>query len=165
MKNKNSVQLFLACLALAGATAFSLLPSGCSSTQTLDTAGVYGSGHALGTNSITLIGGVASTNQAVMVAGMALFQIDASIQEAVDGLESFVDWEYLNRAALAQWPAIKKAADAVRANTPKWAAAVEKQRDAYAAMPNVANQTALEIILKQGVTALSQAQSLMAAHK
>jgi hypothetical protein len=90
-----------------------------------------------------------------------LYAADLTITTSYDLLHTFVSWEYQNRAALASNPEIKKAADAVRANSEKWFSDVEKVRDAYAALPSPENKTALTTALSVLQTASSVAVQFM----
>jgi hypothetical protein len=73
-----------------------------------------------------------------------LYAADRTIVEAYDVLHSFVKFEFQNRAALANNPEIKKAADTVRQNAQTWVTSAINLRDAYAAAPTPENQKALQ---------------------
>lgn len=73
----------------------------------------------------------------------ALYVADTTLVSAYTILDRFVTFEYEHRAALAGQPAIRKAADEIRLNAPRWFADVGIARDAYAAHPVAANLTAL----------------------
>ena len=83
-----------------------------------------------------------------------LYAQDVGIRAAYDTVHTFVLWEYQNRKALANKPEIRKSADYMRVNMPKWMASVVALRDAYAAVPNDANLASLQralLIIKEAM--------------
>jgi len=86
-----------------------------------------------------------------------LYTADVALTGAYDALHAFVRWEYENRAALASQPEIRQAADRVRAQAPQWFASAMALRDAYAATPSTANQSALASALAVIQAAVTQA--------
>ena len=86
-----------------------------------------------------------------------LYAADQVLADAYDALHGFVQWEYDNRAALAGQPAIRLAADRVRAQAPQWFHSALALRDAYAANPTAPNQDALTSALAVIQAAVSQA--------
>lgn len=111
--------------ALASLLAANLLLTGCAS---LDPTGVY------------------QGNQ-------ALYQADLVLASSYDALHGFVQWEYDNRAALNSTPAIRAAADNVRAGAPQWFSGALACRDACQTNSSAANQAALQ----QALAVLQQA--------
>ena len=91
-----------------------------------------------------------------------LYTSDLALGEAYDALHAFVQWEYDNRAALASQPAIRQAANQVRAQSPKWFSAAMALRDAYASAPTAANRDALVGALAVIQQAVSQAAAWQA---
>jgi hypothetical protein len=88
-----------------------------------------------------------------------LYAQDVGIRAAYDTIHTFVTWESQNRAALKSNPDIKKAADVMRKNTPKWMTTAIALRDAYASVPSTANLAALQqslAVLKAAMTEASQ---------
>ncbi len=88
-------------------------------------------------------GGVDATG-AMKTPDRMLYDADFAIATAYDALHGFVTFELQNRAALAGTPAIKEAADKIRAGSPKWFASAVAVRDAYAGNPSAENRTALQ---------------------
>ncbi len=76
-------------------------------------------------------------------ADKVLYDADLLIASSYDLLHNFVTFEFQNRAILASDPAIKQAADRVRAGAPRWFGSALALRDAYKASPNDPNKTAL----------------------
>lgn len=93
-----------------------------------------------------------------------LYDADVAILASYDLLHAFVQWEFTNRASLAQWPEIRQAADTVRKNAEKWDAAAEALRDAYAGNPTAANRTALSTGLSVLQAASAQASKFLVEH-
>ena len=91
-----------------------------------------------------------------------LYTADVTLADAYDALHGFVQWEYANRAALASQPAIRESADRVRAEAPQWFASALAVRDAYAAAPTTANQSALASALAVIQAAVTQAAAWQA---
>lgn len=84
-----------------------------------------------------------------------LYNADRAITGAYDILDTFVTWEYQNRAALASQPEITKAADAVRANAKQWIRSAVHMREVYASNPTPENRKTLEnaiAVLRQAMT-------------
>ena len=86
-----------------------------------------------------------------------LYAADQTLGDAYTALHRFVQWEYDNRAALASQPAIRQAADQVRAQSPQWFAAALALRDAYAASSTAADADALATALAVIQAAVTQA--------
>lgn len=92
--------------------------TGCANSTKLDPAGVY--------------------------AGDAtLFNADQVIVGTYDVFNTFVTWEYTNRLALSGTPAIKQAADNVRAHGQQWIQSASALRDAYKVSPTADGKTKL----------------------
>ncbi len=64
-----------------------------------------------------------------------LYSADLTLTSSYTVLDTFLTWEYTNRAALAGNPGITKAADNIRTNAKHWFSSAEALRDAYAASP------------------------------
>ena len=111
-----------------------LIPTGCG---TLDPSGVY-KGDAV------------------------LYRSELGINTSYELIHTFVEWELDNRAALARWPEIRKAADDMRKNTPRWKATADAMHDAYAAYPSDTNREALTKALNILKTAMTEATKYMA---
>lgn len=73
-----------------------------------------------------------------------LYRADTAITASYDVFDTFVTFEYINRAALASKPEIKKAADKIRANAKKWTDSAIVLREAYVAAPTPENRDALK---------------------
>jgi hypothetical protein len=86
-----------------------------------------------------------------------LYNADFAIATAYDALHGFVTFEFQNRAALTNTPAIKQAADKIRAGAPNWFASAVAVRDAYAGNPSVENRTALQKALDTLQSAIVEA--------
>jgi len=78
---------------------------------------------------------------------VTLYQTDKTITSSEALLHSFVSWELQNRTLLAQWPEIKKVADAVRGQAPGAIKAAIAARDAYANAKTAENANTLSITL------------------
>jgi len=88
-----------------------------------------------------------------------LYAQDVGIRAAYDTVHTFVLWEYQNRKALTANPEIRKSADYMRTNMPKWMGTSIALRDAYAAVPSTANLAALQqalAVLKAAMTEAAQ---------
>jgi hypothetical protein len=90
-----------------------------------------------------------------------LYHAELTITTSYDVLHTFVAWEKENRAALVQWPDVKKSADTIRRGAPHWFKTAHALRDAYLAAPTPDNRAALERILKVLRTALGEAAFYM----
>lgn len=86
-----------------------------------------------------------------------LYNADFGIAVAYDALHAFVKFEFDNRAAMAGTPAIKAAADKIRAGAPGWFKSAVAVRDAYASNPNAENRSALQQALDVLQTAIVEA--------
>lgn len=93
----------------------------------------------------------------------ALYTQDVGIRAAYDTIHAFVLWEYQNRSALATKPEIRKAADQLRTDTPRWITTAIALRDAYAAVPSNDNLMKLQQALAVIKTGMVQATSYMSA--
>jgi hypothetical protein len=76
-----------------------------------------------------------------------LYNADVAITTAYDVLHRFVTWEYENRAALAPWPEIKRAADQVRLNSPGLINSAITLRETYAATKTSAARDSLSTVI------------------
>ncbi len=72
-----------------------------------------------------------------------LFDADLAIATFYDALQGFVKWEFDNRASLSGTPAVKQAADKIRAGAPQWFKSAVAVRDAYAGNPSDENRNML----------------------
>jgi hypothetical protein len=63
---------------------------------------------------------------------------------ALDAVDTFVRWECEHRAALADVPEIKEAADYLRRNAPEWFATARELTRSYKLNPTEANGVNLE---------------------
>ena len=86
-----------------------------------------------------------------------LYNADFAIATAYDALHGFVKWEYDNRQALAGTPAIKTAADKIRAMAPGAFKSAIAVRDAYAGNPSEENRSALQKALDTLQAAIAEA--------
>jgi hypothetical protein len=92
-----------------------------------------------------LLAGCASLDpNGVYQGNLTLYQTDVALASSYDVLHGFVEWEYNNRAAMSSTPAIKAAADRVRAGAPQWFASALALRDAWQANPSSTNQASLQ---------------------
>lgn len=111
-KTKTMKKLFLLTVALTALCAPLAILSGCSTT--LAPAGVY-KGDAF------------------------LYAVDQTVKLQYTGLQTFVKWEADNRSEITnRWPAVTKAADAVRKNAPGWFALEGVARADYIAAAAIA---------------------------
>jgi len=122
-------------LALVALLTIGALAPGC--TRSLDPAGVYAGDDVLHTTELT-------------------------ITTSYEVVQTFVTWEKENRAALAQYPELTKAADAMRSGAPQWFKSAHALRDAYAADPSPENRDQLQTSLRLLRAALTEAASYMA---
>lgn len=90
-----------------------------------------------------------------------LYHAELSTRTSYDLLHVFVQWELDNRAALAKWPEITKAADHIRLNAKQWFATANNLHDAYAADPSQDNRDKLQTALAVLQTALLEANGYM----
>ncbi len=90
------------------------------------------------------------------------FNADVTITSTYTLFDSYVTWEYKNRAALATFPAATKLADNIRANAKHWFTSAEGLRDAYAASPTAENRANLQKALAVLQAALLEASTYMA---
>jgi hypothetical protein len=98
---------------------------------------------ALGASS--LLAGCGSLDPTGVYQGnTALYQTDVALASSYEVLHGFVQWEYDNRAAMSSTPAIKAAADRVRAGAPQWFGSALALRDAWQANPTSTNQASLQ---------------------
>ena len=98
---------------------------------------------ALGASS--LLAGCGSLDPTGVYQGnTALYQADVALASSYEVLHGFVQWEYDNRAAMSSTPAIKAAADRVRAGAPQWFGSALALRDAWQANPSSTNQASLQ---------------------
>lgn len=123
---------------LVGITVSSLLLAGCVSSGDLAPEGVY-QGKAV------------------------LFNTDTTLNSAYASMDTFLKWEYDNRAVFStQMPEIKKAADHIRANGQQWINSAFALRDVYELNPTEENRANLQQILTVIRTALLEAAKYMA---
>ena len=92
----------------------------------------------------------------------ALYQSELAITTSYEVIHTFVTWEHDNRAALAKWPEIKRAADTMRAGAKQWVTSAHALHDAYRTDPSAPNKAALTKALDLLRTALTQAAGYMA---
>lgn len=85
------------------------------------------------------------------------YRADLAITTSYDLLHTFVKWEYDNRAALKQWPEVRKSADFVRANAKRWISSAVAAREAYSRAPAEDTRAALERALAVLRTATAEA--------
>ena len=90
-----------------------------------------------------------------------LYGADLSITTSEQVIHGFVLWEFQNRAALAKWPEITKAADVMRQKAPQWDKTARALRSAYKANPSDANKAALQLVLAEMQTAMTEASGYM----
>jgi hypothetical protein len=76
-----------------------------------------------------------------------IYEADNAIKNSHALLQDFVTWEASNRAVLAQWPDIRKAADKIFTEGPAMFASMNALKEAYAADPTDANRAALQTSL------------------
>lgn len=135
MKNKSNLLRSL-CVGLC-ALCVMFFSVGCASKVDLDPAGAYHS-------------------------DAFLYSTDLAITSSYTVLDTFVTWEYTNRALLASTPQVTKAADRIRANAKQWFASAHALRAAYAATPTDANMANLQHVLAIIQAALVEATGYMA---
>lgn len=92
-----------------------------------------------------------------------LYTMDTTIMTPLNTLDAFCSWELQYRVLLSKNPAIKRAADTIRAQTPKWAQEAVRLRDVYAAIPTEENKTnfqkALAVLNQAAIDALTMLNS------
>ena len=91
-----------------------------------------------------------------------LYNADLALGSSYDVLHGFVEWEFQNRAALTNTPAIRRAADQVRDSAPAWFGSALALRDAYQANPTAMNQSSLQQALAVVQQAVVEAVKYMA---
>lgn len=91
-----------------------------------------------------------------------LYSADLTITTSYQLFDTFVTWEYTNRASLAARPEIRTAADKVRAHAKEWIGSAIVLREAYAANPTTANREKLGASLKLLQAALNEATRYIA---
>ena len=91
-----------------------------------------------------------------------LYAADLTITTSYQLFDTFVTWEYSNRAALAAQPQIRVAADKVRAQAKAWIGSAIVLREAYAANPTADNKAALATSLSVLQAALNEATKYLA---
>lgn len=87
----------------------------------------------------------------------ALYSADITITTSYQLFDTFVTWEFANRAALTARPEIRAAADKVRAHAKEWIGSAIVLREAYAANPTTANRDKLTLSLGVLQAALNEA--------
>jgi hypothetical protein len=76
--------------------------------------------------------GCASLNPSGPYQGdVLLYRMEVTVPAAYKTFDSFLKFEFDNRAALAQWPEVKKAADEIRTNAPGWLTEANEAHDQY----------------------------------
>lgn len=92
-----------------------------------------------------------------------LYEADNAISSSHAILQDFINWEKNNRAALAQWPEIRKLADEIYTNGPSWFSSASSLRDVYMNSPTKENMdkfqtsvTLIRNILQQASTYLTK---------
>lgn len=73
-----------------------------------------------------------------------LYDADLTIATSYEVLHAFVQFEYDNRAMVANTPEVKRYADSIRLGAPQWFATAIALRDAYKTNPAEATRTALQ---------------------
>jgi len=101
-------------------------------------------------------GGVDAAGQ-LKTPDRVLYDADFAIATAYEALHSFVKFEFDNRAGLASTPAVKQAADKIRAGAPGWFKSAVAVRDAYAKSNTLENRTALQKELDVLAQAIAEA--------
>lgn len=94
-----------------------------------------------------------------------LFNAHRTILGAYDTLDTFVEWEYTNRAALAGQPEITKAADTIRRNAKTYLRSASNLAEAYASSPTPENRRSLENAISVLRQVLAEATAYMAARQ
>jgi hypothetical protein len=92
----------------------------------------------------------------------ALYAAERATVGAYDAMHAFVNWEYKNRALLAEHPEITKAADDVRLNAQRWLDQVIVLRDVYKSSPSPENRTRMQLAVATLRGALEAAAVYMA---
>lgn len=92
-----------------------------------------------------------------------LYEADLAITSSYAILDTFVTWEYTNRALLASEPRVTQSADRIRAQAKQWFASAHALRAAYAVSPTSQNAAALQKILFVIQAAVIEASTYMAA--
>jgi hypothetical protein len=92
-----------------------------------------------------------------------LYQTDQTIGTVFNFFQTYVSWEYNNRAILSARPEVKQSADYIRTNVKQWRDSSLALRDAYAANPTPDNKVNLQKLLAVLQTALVQASAYIAA--
>lgn len=122
----------------------------------------------VGILSFTSLGGLtgcASLDPAGAYKGdKALYVADTTLVTSYTVLDKFVTFEYQHREALAGQPGIRKVADDIRRNAPKWFQDAQIAREAYAAHPVSANLTALQNSVQVIQAAIQAASAYMIAN-
>jgi len=103
-------------------------------------------------------GGVYNGNQ-------VLYEADNAITTGHAVLQDFVTWEANNREVLSKYPEIKKLADAVYTDGPKWFASAAVVRDAYAANPTAENADKLKSSIDILKAAIHEASNYLTSNK
>jgi len=115
-----------------------LIGAGCSGCQTtLDPTGVY-------------------------QGDIVLYNVDNTLNGAYATMDTFLKWEYDNRAVYASMPEVKRAADNIRMNGQNWIESAFALRDAYAANPTDENKDKLLAAVAILRTALLESAKYMA---
>jgi hypothetical protein len=90
-----------------------------------------------------------------------LYNADNTIVTADSVFKSFMKWEYDNRAALAKYPDIRKAADKIRAGNRLWLATAIQARDNYKLIRNTTSERALTDAVQVLTTQFLDAQKYL----
>lgn len=88
----------------------------------------------------------------------SLYAADVAAPAAFEIFNTFVTWEYQNRATLASRPEVTKAADYIRANAPAWKKSLIALREQYASNPTPESRKSLLAVLgliQAGLTQVS----------
>ena len=94
-----------------------------------------------------------------------LYSADLTITTSYQLFDTFVNWEYTNRAALASKPEIRAAADKVRTNAKSWIGSAIVLREVYALDPTAANRDKLLTSVTILQTALNEATKYLVTSK
>lgn len=90
-----------------------------------------------------------------------LYQSEMLTVTAKAVLDTYVSWEYQNRATLAHLPNVKASADNIRKNAKKWFSTAAALHDAYKTDPSAPNKAALSTVLDVLRAAVAEASNYM----
>lgn len=95
---------------------------------------------------------------------VALYRAENSIVQSYALMDTFLKWEYDNRASLSSTPEIKAAADHIRENGQQWISTAIALTETYKANPTKENQLELNQAIAIIQTALSEAAKYMSVN-